>query len=188
MYLYFCGFIITSIFINFVKSFVERWIKRSPPKSSEFWSWWWARAVWLVARRQSNGRHGTGSRQRGWAPTQWLKLETQQTILKATHLSKRVQLGLGDNREFMNRDDWIKAGTVRYDGSWWPGKTSSWIPALASYCCVTGCVFCLSGLLLPNLYIWFTLINFPRTWGKQMRYCWKASPVKYWHVVSFNMY
>ena len=30
---------------------------------------------------------------------------------------KRVQVGLGDNREFMHRDDWIKAGTVGYDGS-----------------------------------------------------------------------
>lgn len=68
MYLHFCGFIITSIFINIVKSFVEKDELREdppPPKVVNFDLGDEQGAHVTVARRQSNGRHSTGSRQRG---------------------------------------------------------------------------------------------------------------------------
>lgn len=72
MYLYFCGFIITSIFINFVKSFVEKDELRQDPLKVVNFDLGDEQGA-RVARRQFNGRHSTGSRQRGWAPTQWLE-------------------------------------------------------------------------------------------------------------------
>lgn len=52
-----------------------------------------------------------------------------------------------------------------------------------------GACFNLYGLLLPNLYIWFTLINFPRTLWRANEILLESFPVQStWHVVSFNMY
>ena len=50
-------------------------------------------------------------------PQHWLEAGDTADNTEGYTSLKGVMLALGDNREFMHQDDWIKAGTVRHDSS-----------------------------------------------------------------------
>lgn len=144
----------------------------------------WLAARWPAGRLKGGTgptKWGAGSRQRGWAPTLRLWSCRQLTVAGGLGIVFRLSLWGQQGAHALSTTAWN-----RNSEEWW--LQPNLCLALAYPPAWMGRSFNLSELLLPHLYIWDNLVNFPGTLEGINEITFERSPAhSAWHIDDFNM-